>query len=831
MKCVKCGRTMVVRTGKNGKFYGCPGFPQCKSTAPYKEVRTPQVRVQRDWSELQLNVFDAVGRSEDNLIIEAVAGGAKTTVGIESLYYATRYQRIAYVAFNRSIAQDFKSKVPEGVHASTYHALGLKSIMQARGNEVKVEETKNFKLFAKFTDSLADTFKSTATDYRSEILRLVGLAKNVMLDVTGTESFRNLADEYGIDIGDDSESGLVLDITHKVYKASVEDNYTIDFDDMIYWCATGRVEPLAFDFVVTDECLPYKTPILLSDGTSMTIGEMVDSRFDGEVLTYNEFTGVQESKKVIGWHKIANQKQLYKVKVKWSKKVGTNFSTNFVVCTEDHKIYTSRGWVRADNLMIGDVVQVETSAKKSQAYKITSTGRDSLAMVMSGKNASGLMKSNHKNGSIVQRGGNGRGFTVPQSMLLEELGDGWVGEFAIKTSGWYRGCQYPPCYKVDIANPDKMVAVEVDGHSHNRPEIKSKDDKKRSLLESLGWTVIHVKNVDAVQKTKEVAKSILDVFDCPIDAIVTEIEPVNIPDFFVYDITVEDNHNFYANGILVHNCQDMNGARIAMLLRMLRNGGRSMVVGDRKQAIYQWAGSSEGAMDIIKHATNARELPLSITYRCPASHVKLAQELVPQIQARPNAPEGIIGYLKPWQLTNFLRDGDMVMCRTNAPLVRPAFEMLAQGKKAIIVGRDIGSNMVNLIDRIAKKNSISDTNSMLDELTKYIDMQVYRLEKTGKLGKAAMLRDQLETIEAIADGCPTVDSVNRKITDIFSDDKAGVRFSSCHRSKGLEAERTFILRPELMPHPMAQGQQAMESEKNVQYVCYTRSKSEMYFVV
>jgi len=22
----------------------------------------------------------------------------------------------------------------------------------------------------------------------------------------------------------------------------------------------------------------------------------------------------------------------------------------------------------------------------------------------------------------------------------------------------------------------------------------------------------------------------------------------------VYDITVEDNHNFYANGVLVHNC-------------------------------------------------------------------------------------------------------------------------------------------------------------------------------------------------------------------------------------------------------------------------------------
>lgn len=673
MKCVKCGRTMVVRTGKNGKFYGCPGYPQCKSTAPYKEVRTPQVRVQREWSNFQLDIFDAVGRSDDNLLVEATAGSGKTSTSVEALNYATRYPKVAFVAFNRSIAQDFKAKVPDGVHASTYHALGLKSIMQARGNEVKVEETKNFKLFTQFTDQMSEAFQSTATDYRSEVLRLVGLAKNVMLDVTGTESFRTLADEYGIDIGDDTESGLVLDLAFKVYKASVDDNYTIDFDDMIHWCATGRVEPLAFDFVVTDECLPYKTPVLLSDGTSMTIGEMVDSRFDGDVLTYNEFTGVQESKKVVGWHKIPNNKKLYEITVGWNKRYGEK---NTITCTEDHKILTGYGWTMAEKVVVGDIVQMHT---------------------------------------------------------------------------------------------------------------------------------LNLGHVIGIKET-------------------------TIDDSWVYDITVEDNHNFYANGILVHNCQDMNGARIQMLLRMLRNGGRSMSVGDRKQAIYQWAGASEGAMDIIKRATNSRELPLSITYRCPVSHVKLAQELVPQIQARPNAPEGVIGYLKPWQLTNFLRDGDMVMCRVNAPLVKPAFEMLAQGKKAIIVGRDIGTNLANLIDRVARKSGVTGTNQMLDELTKYVDMQVYRLEKTGKISKAEMLKDQLETVEAIADGCDTVSQVTSKITGIFSDDRDGVRFSSVHRSKGLEANRTFILRPELMPFPKATTDQEVESEMNVKYVSLTRSKSEMHFV-
>jgi len=666
---------MVVRTGKSGKFYGCPGYPQCKSTAPYREVRTPQVRVQRDWSKFQLDIFDAVGRSDDNLLVEATAGSGKTSTSVEALNYATRYQKIAFVAFNRSIAQDFKDKVPDGVHASTYHALGLKSIMQARGNEVKVEETKNFKLFTKFTDSLADAFKSTATDYRSEILRLVGLAKNVMLDVTGTESFRNLADEYGIDIGDDNESGLVLDLTYKVYKASVEDNATIDFDDMIYWCATGRVEPLAFDFVVTDECLPYKTPVLLSDGTSMTIGEMVDSRFDGDVLTYNEFTGVQEPKKVIGWHKIANKKKLYEITVGWNKRYGEK---NTITCTEDHKILD---WIlrleMAEKVVVGDIVQMHTL------------------------------------------------------------------NF---------------------------------GH-------------------------------------------------------VIDIKETTIDDSWVYDITVEDNHNFYANGILVHNCQDMNSSRTAMLLAMLKNGGRSMMVGDRRQTLYGWAGSTSGVMDILKQSTNARELPLSITYRCPVSHVEMAQKIVPQIQARPNAPQGIIGYLKPWQLTNFVRDGDMVMCRTNAPLVKPAFEMLARGQKAIIVGRDIGANLVNLVDRVARKSGVTGTNQMLDELEKYVDMQVYRLEKTGKLAKAAMMKDQLETVIAIADGCEMVNQVTAKISGIFSDDRDGVSFTSIHRGKGREASRTFILNPSLMPHPMAKDNPtAMHEEQNIIYVGITRSKSEMYFV-
>lgn len=35
--CEKCGRTMVIRTGRYGKFLACPGYPECKNTKPLFE--------------------------------------------------------------------------------------------------------------------------------------------------------------------------------------------------------------------------------------------------------------------------------------------------------------------------------------------------------------------------------------------------------------------------------------------------------------------------------------------------------------------------------------------------------------------------------------------------------------------------------------------------------------------------------------------------------------------------------------------------------------------------------------------------------------------------
>jgi hypothetical protein len=96
-----------------------------------------------------------------------------------------------------------------------------------------------------------------------------------------------------------------------------------------------------------------------------------------------------------------------------------------------------------------------------------------------------------KHGPSV-RGGNGRGLTIPQSLMLAALGSGWIPELSLSLGRQTPG--YPSHYKIDLANTSKKLAIEVDGHSH--ASRKHLDQKKDAKLRSLGWTVLRFSNRD-----------------------------------------------------------------------------------------------------------------------------------------------------------------------------------------------------------------------------------------------------------------------------------------------------------------------------------------------
>jgi DNA helicase II / ATP-dependent DNA helicase PcrA len=94
--------------------------------------------------------------------------------------------------------------------------------------------------------------------------------------------------------------------------------------------------------------------------------------------------------------------------------------------------------------------------------------------------------------------------------------------------------------------------------------------------------------------------------------------------------------------VFVDEAQDLNAAQIVMVMSACKPGGRIIAVGDPAQSIYQFRGADSEAIPNFINKLKAKTLPLSITYRCPKAIVKLAQEIVPDINAADTAPEGIV---------------------------------------------------------------------------------------------------------------------------------------------------------------------------------------------
>lgn len=279
--------------------------------------------------------------------------------------------------------------------------------------------------------------------------------------------------------------------------------------------------------------------------------------------------------------------------------------------------------------------------------------------------------------------------------------------------------------------------------------------------------------------------------------------------------------------LFVDETQDLNFTQIQFVLGSIKSTGRIIAVGDPKQSIYGFRGADVTAVPRIIETLKAKTLPLSITYRCPKLHVELAQEIVPDLQPRENAPDGLIENISTANFQKLVKPGDMVLCRINAPLVTEAFALIRNGVKAVVRGRDIGQNFQVLI----KKLDAPTIEGIEQNISQYRERELNRLfRRNAPESQIEALNDKCDTLLAIVGECDQPSQISEKIETLFSDDVEGVVFSSVHRAKGLEAERVFILKPELLPLAKVKKDWEMEQEMNCKYVALTRSKSELYFV-
>lgn len=279
--------------------------------------------------------------------------------------------------------------------------------------------------------------------------------------------------------------------------------------------------------------------------------------------------------------------------------------------------------------------------------------------------------------------------------------------------------------------------------------------------------------------------------------------------------------------LFVDEAQDLNSSQMELVANMIGPKGRIIAVGDDRQAIYGWRGANSDALNQLKARFDAVELPLSICYRCPSTHLDLARTIVPTIEPSPTAIPGTIETVSREKLASIVRSSDLVLCRTNGPLVSLAFELIRQGVKATVRGRDIGKGLEALINKSRKTTTIE----LSTWLSEYRAREVLRLRESEQEQQAISLEDKVDCLFALMDTAHSTVELKAKIETLFSDNVQGVVLSSIHRAKGLESDRIFVLDWDRMPMVWKrQTPEQLEQETNLQFIALTRSRSELYFI-
>ena len=378
--------------------------------------------------------------------------------------------------------------------------------------------------------------------------------------------------------------------------------------------------------------------------------------------------------------------------------------------------------------------------------------------------------------------------------------------------------------------------------------IEFDNDSEKSEYISACIKLLNLARINLVRKCEDGSFSelydIIDHFNLDIDdtqiQIVNDILGIcykvdNVIDFTdMITLPLSDTMKRYIpkyDTIFVDESQDLSKAQRELMLASLKPNGRFISVGDERQCINGFAGSDINSFKTLIRIAG-HELPLSICYRCGKKIVDDAKAIVPYIESFENQIDGEIIHTKNLKMA---QSGDMIICRKSAPLVSVCLRFIANGKSALVKGKDIADGLKAMVTR----TKTDDVDEMLKKLQKEIKKVTNRLNRQGFDGKLEEqpqyinVLDKIECIEAIADGCDDVDEVLEKLDTLFTDTKGGnvITLSTIHKAKGLEADNVFILLPDCLPmRRKGQKQWEFDQEMNLKYVAITRAKKRLVWV-
>lgn len=322
--------------------------------------------------------------------------------------------------------------------------------------------------------------------------------------------------------------------------------------------------------------------------------------------------------------------------------------------------------------------------------------------------------------------------------------------------------------------------------------------------------------------------------------------------------------------IFVDETQDMDTSQLIVVQKSVAPGGRVVVVGDSKQAIYAFRGADSRAMARMEQALNAVRLPLSVSYRVPKCVETMVRPVVPAFEVPPGTPEGVCKTVTARHMIREWRDGDFVISRKNAPLEPLAIMAIQQGKSVVAVGlADIQKVLRDVVNGAMKFNP-TNGDEFRDAIEKYRARQRANIEEIERRKRArSFSRMKDHEVEAFIEDLPVVrtldlaanavESMSKRVNGSAEIDqiiasvnysasrdqivpasalKGKLAFTSVHKIKGAESPRVWVLndtfafqgKVDATGKPNIKNGEEMtdnarQEEINLWYVAVTRAKN------
>lgn len=305
--------------------------------------------------------------------------------------------------------------------------------------------------------------------------------------------------------------------------------------------------------------------------------------------------------------------------------------------------------------------------------------------------------------------------------------------------------------------------------------------------------------------------------------------------------------------VMVDEAQDLSPLNHIMVNRA--SGGRLIVVGDPKQAIYAFRGADSSSMEKLRKLRPSWiDLPLATTFRCPKVVVDRQQKHAPGFTAfHTNAIGEVTRFLRyptkegqpaeasstprmmeagpqTWDWTKVetlnAQRSIAILSRNNAPLLKIAFKLLRANVPVTMLGRDIGKTLVALSKKVLPDDDMKALDCVLT-VNQWRDNQIALANANGQEEKVANLHDQAECLLAVIEGAKaeTASAIRWYLRELFERSSGHVVISTIHRAKGLEWDTVLHLDPWRIPSKHAmQNPAQMQQEMNLLYVAETRCK-------